>query len=40
MLGGVFISFFVKETRGLTDKEKKNLYRPVNKVKEIELIIN
>ena len=32
LAGAVFLKFFVKETRGLTDIEKKNLYRPVNKV--------
>ena len=32
LLGGLYIKVFVKETRGLTDKEKKKLYRPVNEV--------
>ncbi len=27
--GAVFMGLFMKETRGLTDKQKKELYRPV-----------
>ena len=29
IIGGIFSIIFVKETRGLTDLEKKNLYNPV-----------
>ena len=32
LAGAVFIKLAVKETHGLTDKEKKNLYRPVTGV--------
>lgn len=32
-LGFLFVKFFVKETRGLTDIAKKNLYVPVNLTK-------
>ena len=31
-VGGIFIYLFVKESTGLTDKEKKNLYTKINKV--------
>jgi hypothetical protein len=30
LAGGVYIWAFVKETRGLTDLQKKQLYKPVN----------
>ena len=29
-LGGLFVYVFVKETKGLTDLEKKQLYKPVS----------
>jgi hypothetical protein len=29
-VGAIFMFFFVKETKGLNDKEKKALYQPVN----------
>ena len=29
IIGGIFSIIFVKETRGLNDIEKKNLYSPV-----------
>jgi SP family facilitated glucose transporter-like MFS transporter 1 len=32
-IGGLYIFYFVKETKGLTDKEKKNLYSPINIIK-------
>jgi hypothetical protein len=28
ILGGIFCFFFIRETKHLTDKEKKNLYKP------------
>ena len=31
-IGFLFCIIFIKETRGLTDLEKKTLYTPVNKV--------
>ena len=32
IIGGFFVVFFVKETRGLSDHEKKTLYTPISKV--------
>ena len=34
-LGGVFMAMFVKETQGLSDKEKKSLYYPVKVYEDI-----
>jgi len=28
LLGAVFVAVFIKETKGLSDKEKKQLYTP------------
>lgn len=32
IIGAIYIKIFVKETQGLTDKQKKNLYRPVDTI--------
>ena len=47
IIGGIFSIIFVKETRGLNDIEKKNLYSPVcaeskpekKEKKELEVIV-
>lgn len=31
-IGGIFIKIFVKETRGLNDQQKKQLYKPITSV--------
>ena len=31
-LGGLFVHFFVKETRGLNEMQKKQLYKPIKAV--------
>ena len=37
-IGAVFIFFFVKETSGLSDKEKKQLYTPKEFLPEDDII--
>lgn len=32
LVGAFYIKIFVKETNGLTDKQKKNIYKPVDAV--------
>ena len=34
ILGTIFCYFFVKESRGLTDSQKKNLYTPADLIEE------
>lgn len=37
LLGAIYCQIFLKETRGLTNLQKKMLYTPVNKVLLVEL---
>ena len=37
LIGTIFVGVFIKETKGLTNAEKKTLYTPVKKQESVEL---